>query len=402
MHILKCNDRDLKLCQSHESIKHEVHPRVDYKEKVCVKPWGHEFLIFQNESIGIWFLRITSGNRTSVHCHYNKDTTVIVLRGSMRLELIDGEVMTVNEMETVYIPHYKFHSVGSFSDETFLMEIEVYNKNVDFSDKNDLLRVTDIYKRRDNKYESSIDLSSELEKYGYFYLKRNLELCFRDIELKVSNKLEEKFDHCLLLDGDISVGKSIIRPGSFIELGTQLGYVDDEPLFLNIHNKGCKVNHKIIHCNEQLINFTKTNNKKIVLTSGCFDIIHVGHVHNLIQAKNNGDILMVCLSSDEQIKSLKGDTRPVNKYKDRIDLFKMIECVDYIVLYNEVNNETEETLDEIMRLVNPAVWVKGSDYTVEQIRKKHPHLREIRILDNIPEISTTNIIRKILKNTEDN
>ena len=54
-----------------------------------------------------------------------------------------------------------------------------------------------------------------------------------------------------------------------------------------------------------------------------------------------------------------------------------------------------------MQLVNPHVWVKGSDYTVDQIRKKHPHLREIKLLENVPDISTTNIIRKILKNTED-
>ena len=59
MRVLECNEHDLKLCKSHESIKHEKHSKVDYKNKVCVKPWGHEFLIFQNESIGIWFLRIT-------------------------------------------------------------------------------------------------------------------------------------------------------------------------------------------------------------------------------------------------------------------------------------------------------------------------------------------------------
>ena len=110
---------------------------------------------------------------------------------------------------------------------------------------------------------------------------------------------------------------------------------------------------------------------------------------------------MVCLSSDEQIKKLKGETRPVNNYWDRINLFKMIECVDYIVLYDEVNNETEETLGEIMKIVDPYVWVKGSDYTAKQIRNKHPYLRDIKILDNVPDLSTTNIIKKILKNTDD-
>ena len=79
----------------------------------------------------------------------------------------------------------------------------------------------------------------------------------------------------------------------------------------------------------------------------------------------------------------------------------MIECVDYIVLYDEVNNETEETLGEIMKIVDPYAWVKGSDYIAKQIRNKHPYLRDIKILDNVPDLSTTYIIKKILKNTDD-
>ena len=107
---------------------------------------------------------------------------------------------------------------------------------------------------------------------------------------------------------------------------------------------------------------------------------------------------MVCLSSDEQIRHLKGDTRPINSYWDRIDLFKMIECVDYIILYNEVNSETEETLGNIMQIVDPSLWVKGSDYNIETIRQKHPYLKAVKIYNNVPNFSTTNIIKKILKN----
>jgi rfaE bifunctional protein nucleotidyltransferase chain/domain len=277
----------------------------------------------------------------------------------------------------------------------------VYNKNINFSDKNDLLRITDIYKRRDNKYETSIDLSNETQKYGYFYLNMDFENIFNDIELKVTNRYNTDADYNLLLDGNISTGKSVLCPGTFVESTDNCTYLNDESMFLSVKNKGCRVNHKIVYSNEQLKNIIKTNKERIVLTSGCFDIIHVGHIHNLTQAKNSGDKLMVCLSSDEQIKKLKGETRPVNNYSDRIDLFKMIECVDYIVLYDEVNNETEETLGEIMKIVDPYLWVKGSDYTVHKILNKHPYLRDIKILDNIPNLSTTNIIKKILKNTDD-
>lgn len=401
MIYLECNENDLKLSKSHYHIKNEIHNKIDYKNKVCVKPWGHEFLIFQNKSIGIWFLKLTGGNRTSVHCHYNKDTTMVVLSGSMRLELIDEEVMTINEMENVYIPHYKFHSIGSFSPETYLIEIEIYNDTVDFSDKNDLLRITDIYKRRDNKYESSIDLSDELDKYNYFYLEPG-GFTIKDVELNIDYKIDKNADHNILLDGKINCNGNILSPGSFMETDDKLSYLEDKSLILTIKNVGSKENHKIIHDEEQLkniIKYLKMENKKIVLTSGCFDIVHAGHIQHLIQAKNDGDILMVCLSSDKQIKNLKGETRPINSYWDRINLFKMIKCVDYIILYDEDNNETEETLGNIIKIVDPSLWVKGSDYTIKTIREKHPYLKDVKIYNNVPNLSTTNIIKKILKNS---
>ena len=142
----------------------------------------------------------------------------------------------------------------------------------------------------------------------------------------------------------------------------------------------------------------KNNNKKIILSSGCYDIIHVGHLNTLREAKKLGDILMICISSDEQIKKLKGSNRPINNYKDRIDLFKTISYVDYIIIYNEVDIENELTLGNIMKTVNPFYWVKGDDYNELEIIKKHPYLKNIKLIKNIEDKSTTNIINKI-KNT---
>jgi D-beta-D-heptose 7-phosphate kinase/D-beta-D-heptose 1-phosphate adenosyltransferase len=112
-------------------------------------------------------------------------------------------------------------------------------------------------------------------------------------------------------------------------------------------------------------------------------------------AKSLGDILVVCLSNDEQVRKLKGPTRPVNNYDDRINLFKTISYVDYIVLYSESNIETEETLDQIMKTVNPAIWVKGDEYTESKIREKHPSLKKIVLIPTVENKSTTNIIKKI-------
>jgi len=98
---------------------------------------------------------------------------------------------------------------------------------------------------------------------------------------------------------------------------------------------------------------------------------------------------------DKQINKLKGKDRPINNYKDRIDLFKTISFVDYIILYNEENIEKEETLGNIMKIVNPFYWSKGDDYNEKKIIEKHPYLRNIKLIKNIDGKSTTNIINKI-------
>ena len=136
---------------------------------------------------------------------------------------------------------------------------------------------------------------------------------------------------------------------------------------------------------------------KIVLTSGCFDILHVGHLKTLKLAKELGDILIVCLSNDEQIKKLKGNNRPINSYIDRINLFKTIDYVDYIILYEETDILKEKSLDTIMKIVDPYVWVKGNDYIKEEILSLHPHLKRIELINMIENKSTTNIINQILK-----
>jgi D-beta-D-heptose 7-phosphate kinase/D-beta-D-heptose 1-phosphate adenosyltransferase len=192
---------------------------------------------------------------------------------------------------------------------------------------------------------------------------------------------------------------TFLKEGSVIKSFENIQFPEDEILILSLYKNNYLEDSKIIYTLDQLkiiINELKENNNKIVLSSGCYDIIHVGHINTLRESKKLGDKLIICLSSDEQIKILKGETRPINNYQDRIDLFKIISYVDYIVLYNEENIENEETLGNIMKLVDPEYWVKGDDYTENDIFKKHPYLRNIKIIKNIENKSTTNIINKII------
>jgi len=411
--ITKANNKDLNIVNNHIYIKNKKNDCIDYENSVCVKPWGHEFLIYKNKKIGIWFLKINNGHKTSLHCHFNKDTIIICLKGCAKIELINNKVINLNIMKPMFLPHYAFHSLGSYSDESYLIEIEIFNNNTTFSDKNDLLRIDDKYKRKDNIYETSIDLIREnIDLYNHFYINPNFSKNIEGVDINLTEINKENINSLnseigngnnihILLEGCIFQNFSYLREGSILNSFDNIQLLDDNILVLSLKKTDVLEDSKIIYNNEQLsiiVDNIKKNNKKIILSSGCFDIIHVGHINNLRCAKQMGDVLMVCLSSDEQIKILKGETRPINNYEDRINLFKTIIYVDYIILYNEENIENEETLGNIMKIVDPFLWVKGSDYSTEEIYKKHPYLKNIKLINNIPNKSTTSIINKISKN----
>jgi cytidyltransferase-like protein len=399
---LKISDFEEKIIKNNINLKYDNHSVIDYKNGICIKPWGYEFLIFQNKKIGIWFLNIKNNESTSIHTHFNKDTFVICVNGCGQINLINNEMLELREGSSIFIPHYKFHGLTSISKESFFVEIEIYNESINFSDKNDLLRINDQYKRKDNIYEKSVNfIINEIEKYNYFYLVDGFEKIINSVLFKVhtiNSKTDldnlNKNDYNIILDGNIYKNMCCIKEGSNITNLNDLHFLNDEILILSLkfHND----NSKIIYNKEHLkLIISQLSKKNLILTSGCFDIIHSGHIHNLSKAKQLGDLLFVCLSNDEQIKRLKGESRPINNYNDRIDLLKSIKYIDYIIIYDETNDNTEEELDNIMKIVNPEYWVKGSDYNIKNILQKHPSLKNIKLFNNLENKSTTNIILKI-------
>ncbi len=100
---------------------------------------------------------------------------------------------------------------------------------------------------------------------------------------------------------------------------------------------------------------------KIVFTNGCFDILHAGHLASLEGARRLGDLLVVGVNSDNSVRGLKGDSRPVIDQKNRASLLAGLVCVDIVVIFDE------PTPDELIRQLDPNVLVKGGDYTVDQI-----------------------------------
>ena len=134
-------------------------------------------------------------------------------------------------------------------------------------------------------------------------------------------------------------------------------------------------------------------NKKIVFTNGCFDIIHAGHVQYLQQAKNQGDILIVGLNSDNSVKRLKGANRPINNQQDRKIVLEALRSVDYVIIFDE------DTPYNLIKQINPDVLVKGGDWRVDEIVGSDIVLKnggEVKSLLFIDDTSTTSIIEKIL------
>lgn len=100
---------------------------------------------------------------------------------------------------------------------------------------------------------------------------------------------------------------------------------------------------------------------RVVFTNGCFDLLHVGHLRYLQQARTKGDFLIVALNADESVRKIKGPTRPINPLADRLEVMAGLECVDCVTWFEE------DTPLQIIETLKPDVLVKGGDWEPEQI-----------------------------------
>ena len=131
---------------------------------------------------------------------------------------------------------------------------------------------------------------------------------------------------------------------------------------------------------------------RVVFTNGCFDLLHPGHVAYLRAARSLGDALVVGLNSDASVRKLKGPTRPVVTEKDRAAVLGALEPVDAVVIF------AEDTPVRLMRELEPAVYVKGGDYSMEDLPEAEVARgfgAEVRILSFEPGYSTSALIEKI-------
>ncbi|MBM4231921.1 MAG: bifunctional D-glycero-beta-D-manno-heptose-7-phosphate kinase/D-glycero-beta-D-manno-heptose 1-phosphate adenylyltransferase HldE [Gammaproteobacteria bacterium] len=142
----------------------------------------------------------------------------------------------------------------------------------------------------------------------------------------------------------------------------------------------------------EIISSVKIAGKSAVMTNGCFDVLHAGHVDLLRRARELGDLLVVAVNDDASVRRLKGATRPVNPLEHRLTVLSMLECVDYLVVFSE------DTPEKLYCRVLPQVLVKGGDYTAAQVAGGNCVTAaggRIAILDLVPDLSSTHILSKL-------
>ena len=141
----------------------------------------------------------------------------------------------------------------------------------------------------------------------------------------------------------------------------------------------------------------KQKDKKVVFTNGCFDLLHSGHVHLLREAKKKGDVLIVAVNDDASIQKIKGTSRPIFSFDERIEILEAVEDIDYLVSFSE------ETPQKIIARLLPDVLVKGGDWRPEEVVGKKEVEEaggEVVIIPYLEGRSSSEIIERIVSSTK--
>lgn len=143
----------------------------------------------------------------------------------------------------------------------------------------------------------------------------------------------------------------------------------------------------------EVVESEKKKGKRIVFTNGCFDILHAGHAYYLRRAKELGDVLVVGINSDQSVKRIKGEKRPIMPESMRAYLLDSLKPVDYVVIFRE------DTPEKIIKLIKPHILVKGSDWKTEEIAGADTVLSyggRVERIEFFFDVSTSKIIDRII------
>ncbi len=159
-----------------------------------------------------------------------------------------------------------------------------------------------------------------------------------------------------------------------------------------LHQSNSDAHIKTFEEIDRIVKRAKEHGQRVVFTNGCFDILHVGHVKYLQEAKSFGDILILGLNSDASVRELKGPTRPVNTEDDRAYILAALDAVDYVVKFSD------DTPHDLIKMIAPDVLVKGGDYEGKTVVGTE-FSKVLKLVDFVDGKSTTKTIEKIQGST---
>lgn len=174
----------------------------NYNKVVVQKPWGYEYLAYDNDSVGLWILHIKAGHSTSMHCHPQKNTGLVLLDGKAKISFLN-DTFDVSKYDKMMIRKGLFHKTSATTD-CILLEIESPK------DKEDLVRLEDNYGRENKDYENeNFHTPKDSEK---LWLEKNKSYNFYENKILVKevnniNDIQDNFDLCIILDGGLLAGK---------------------------------------------------------------------------------------------------------------------------------------------------------------------------------------------------
>src|SRR3989344_1571431 len=180
----------------YKTIEGEARDKFNYRNLIVKKPWGYEYLLFENDYVAVWILHLKKGQATSVHCHPGKKSSLVVLSGKVQSSTL-SEWFDLEVLDGLIIENGVFHSSKALSNNVFIMEIETPPF------KKDLVRLKDMYGREGKGYEGKSMMSRELHKYKHVFFdkkdiikkqKKRLNNVFLDMIYCRSNLLELEVD----------------------------------------------------------------------------------------------------------------------------------------------------------------------------------------------------------------
>jgi D-beta-D-heptose 7-phosphate kinase/D-beta-D-heptose 1-phosphate adenosyltransferase len=254
-----------------------------------------------------------------------------------------------------------------------------------------------------NDEDITLAATSIIEKYGIDCLlvtrsHKGMSIITKDSAQHIPTEAQEVFDvsgagDTVVATLAVGLGKGFTMEEASITANKAAGIVVSKigttPVYINELNSigashSATSREEIVRIAENL----RRAGKRIVFTNGCFDILHKGHVTYLREARKLGDVLILGLNTDESVRGLKGDGRPVNNEDDRAEVLCSLESVDYVVKFGE------STPLELIKSISPDVLVKGGDYKLEEVVGRE-YAGQTALINFVDGYSTTAVIKKL-------